>query len=106
MIENPIPWPGGARCAVAFTFDMDEEREYLRRAIGSIVNATGSRPRGYRAPSYAFSRHTLDLLLEESFEYDASLLGHDIPYVLTNGTGRLIELPSDLTLDDWTQYVC
>ena len=25
MIENPIPWPNGARCAVAFTFDMDAE---------------------------------------------------------------------------------
>src|SRR5919106_6675800 len=25
MIENPIPWPDGARCAVAFTFDMDAE---------------------------------------------------------------------------------
>jgi len=25
VIKNPIPWPGGARCAVAFTFDMDAE---------------------------------------------------------------------------------
>lgn len=25
MIENPIRWPNGARCAVAFTFDMDGE---------------------------------------------------------------------------------
>jgi peptidoglycan/xylan/chitin deacetylase (PgdA/CDA1 family) len=25
MISNPVPWPGGARCAVAFTFDMDAE---------------------------------------------------------------------------------
>ena len=25
MIKNPIPWPNGARCAVAFTFDMDAE---------------------------------------------------------------------------------
>jgi hypothetical protein len=25
MIENPIPWPDGMRCAVAFTFDMDGE---------------------------------------------------------------------------------
>ena len=193
MIRNPIPWPNGARCAVAFTFDMDaesllhiylgesahnrlalssmlrygpevavprivaglaelglrqtffvpgwcieqypqavelilahghevghhgyiherpnqlsrtEERDYLRRAIESIVKATGQRPRGYRAPSYAFSRHTLDLLLEEGFEYDASLCGHDIPYVLASDRGRLLELPSDVSLDDWTQYVC
>ena len=25
MIENPLRWPNGARCAVAFTFDMDAE---------------------------------------------------------------------------------
>jgi peptidoglycan-N-acetylglucosamine deacetylase len=25
MIANPVPWPGGTRCAVAFTFDMDAD---------------------------------------------------------------------------------
>ena len=25
MIRNPVPWPDGARCAVAFTFDMDAD---------------------------------------------------------------------------------
>ena len=25
MIENPVPWPNGARCAVAITFDMDTD---------------------------------------------------------------------------------
>ena len=25
MINNPVPWPNGARCAVAFTFDMDAD---------------------------------------------------------------------------------
>ena len=25
MIHNPIPWPQGAKCAVAFTFDMDAD---------------------------------------------------------------------------------
>lgn len=193
MIANPIPWPNGARCAVAFTFDMDaesllhiylgdtahnrialssmlrygpevavprivaafkafdlrqtffvpgwclerypraiqlllengheiahhgyihekpnqltrdEEREYLRRAIDCIVQATGARPKGYRAPSYAFSRHTLDLLLDEGLEYDASLLGDDIPYVIANERGQLVELPSDVAMDDWSHYVC
>ena len=193
MIENPIPWPDGARCAVAFTFDMDaesllhtyltdtahnrlalssllrygpevaiprilaafrqfglrqtffipawcietypkaidmileggheigqhgyfherpnalsreQERECLQSASESIRRRTGGRPRGFRAPSYAFSRHTLDLLLAEGFAYDASLMGHDIPYMLSNGSQTLVELPSDISLDDWTQYVC
>ena len=25
MIENPVPWPNGAKCAVAITFDMDSD---------------------------------------------------------------------------------
>ena len=25
MIANPIPWPNGAKCAVAITFDMDAD---------------------------------------------------------------------------------
>lgn len=25
MIDNPIPWPNGARCAVSITFDMDSD---------------------------------------------------------------------------------
>ena len=25
LIENPVPWPDGARCAVAITFDIDTD---------------------------------------------------------------------------------
>lgn len=25
MIKNPVPWPNGARCAAALTFDMDAD---------------------------------------------------------------------------------
>ena len=35
MISNPVPWPDGARCAVAFTLDMDAESLlYLQVAVG------------------------------------------------------------------------
>src|SRR5919106_199832 len=58
------------------------------------------------APSGAFSRHTLDLLVEAGLDYDASLAGHDIPYVVTNGRDTVVELPHDAVMDDWTQYMC
>ena len=193
MIENPIRWPNGYRCAVNFSFDMDaesllhiyfpdtahnrlamasrlrygpevavprivdafarhgirqtffipgwcmeqypravslirdhgheiahhgymhekinqltreEERSVFFRALDSIERVTGERPRGYRAPSGAFSRHTADFLLEAGMDYDASLAGHDIPYLIESGGGTLVELPHDATMDDWTQYVC
>ena len=67
---------------------------------------SGRRPCGFRAPSYSFSRNTLGLLLDEGFAYDASLKDDDIPYLLTDGARTLAEFPSDLSLDDRTQYVC
>jgi peptidoglycan-N-acetylglucosamine deacetylase len=193
MIRNPVPWPNGARCAAAITFDMDadsslhlnhpdtadtklcattmmrydadvamprlievfkrfglrqtffvpgwcverysdaikaavddgheiahhgylhekvnllsdaQELQVLRLGIEAIRNATGRRPRGYRAPSYAFSKRTLSYLLDEGFEYDSSLLGSDIPYLIANDKGSVVEVPIDTTMDDWTQFMC
>lgn len=192
LIENPPPWPGGARCAVCIAFDFDaesllhlyypddsrrritlastlrygakvavpriariwrhfgirqtmftpgwcveaypeaiealladgneiahhgwlherpnqlspgDERRVLEAGIAAIELATGKPPAGYRCPSGAFSEHTLDLLLEYGFRYDASLGGHDAPYLIEGARGRLVELPSDHSLDDWPQYV-
>jgi peptidoglycan/xylan/chitin deacetylase (PgdA/CDA1 family) len=194
MIDNPIPWPNGAKCAACLTFDMDadslihlehpvdahkrvsaismlrygptiavprilnaykrlgirqtffvpswcietypdaveammeggnevghhgylhenpaardadDEAYWLDRGIDVIVRATGKRPRGWRAPLYNFSNHSIDLLLERGFSYDASLMGADIPYLIEScESGRtLVELPSHWGLDDWPQYV-
>jgi len=193
MIANPIPWPNGARCAVAMTWDMDadsafnwynqatadnlvaaqswtrydpliaiprlvehfarrdlrltffvpgwviekypaqidlllehgheiglhgylhersneiaaeDERYWLDRALAAYEKQIGRRPRGWRAPSFAFSKHSLGYLLDRGFEYDSSLMGDDIPYALREGaSGRsLIELPVDWTLDDFPHY--
>ena len=192
MIANPVPWPNGARCAVAFTFDMDadsilhlahhtsadtrlaamsmlrygpeiavprlvelykrfgmhqtfflpawcmerypaaveailqggheiahhgylhehpnelpseEELYWLQRGIDVFVTMTGKRPRGFRAPTYKFSRHTLTHLVNEGLVYDASLMGDDVPYLLENATGRVVELPSHYALDDWPHFM-
>ncbi|AVA24245.1 polysaccharide deacetylase family protein [Rhizobium sp. NXC24] len=34
MIDNPVPWPNGARCAVAFTFDIDTD-SFLHLSFGA-----------------------------------------------------------------------
>ncbi|MHC8509053.1 MAG: polysaccharide deacetylase family protein [Rhodospirillales bacterium] len=70
-----------------------------------IEKFTGQRPRGWRAPLYNFSRNSADLLIEAGFEYDASLMGDDIPYILQTDKGELVELPSYWGMDDWPQYV-
>ena len=82
-----------------------DEELVLLRGIEAIEKATGRPPSGYRCPSGAFSEHTLDLLIEHGFRYDASLGGDDVPYLLQGSNGNLIELPSDHALDDWPQYV-
>ncbi|MGU7782167.1 polysaccharide deacetylase family protein [Burkholderia sp. PU8-34] len=89
------------------TRDADDEAYWLDRGIDAIVRATGKRPRGWRAPLYNFSDHSIDLLLERDFSYDASLMGADIPYLVeSRASGRtLVELPSHWGLDDWPQYV-
>ncbi len=79
-----------------------EEKRLLTQAIDALTKAAGRRPAGHRAPQWAFSRHTLDLLLEAGFVYDSSLMAMDEPYALiANGvpTG-LVELPVDWILDD------
>ncbi len=192
MIENPPPWPDGARCAVAFSFDvdadsvvhashgegvldeqhaiaqmrydpyvalprlvkmfaeysipvswfvpgwvidaypaeiarildhdneighhghyhewpnkqtLDEERRTLDQGIAAIEKLSGRRPTGYRAPYYGVSRNTFDILIEAGFAYDTSLFADDVPIILDNGKGTLVEVPIPAAIDDYNQYV-
>lgn len=191
MIQNPVPWPNGARCAVAITFDMDadslihlrhhssadtrvsamsmlrygpevavpriceifrhheilqtfflpawcieqyphavekileggheighhgyiheepnsmtadKQLYWMQRSSEIIQSVTGAKPKGYRAPAYQFSRDTMDHLISEGFLYDSSMMGDDVPYLLKNNGGEVIELPSHIGLDDWPHY--
>jgi len=83
-----------------------EEERLLHQAIDYLTKATGKRPVGYRAPSWAFSAHTIGLLRKNGFLYDSSLSAMDEPYELvSNGqpTG-LTELAIDWTLTE-TPYL-
>ena len=78
------------------------ERELVKRAIDTLTSMTGSRPVGYRAPSWNFSPNTMSLVRELGFLYESSLMADDSPYELTaNGepTG-IVELPVEWILDD------
>ena len=84
---------------------LEQERYWFQRGLDVLEEFTGTRPAGFRAPSYRFSRNTLDILLDAAMRYDASLMGDEIPYRLTNGTGSLLELPSHYAMDDWAHYM-
>jgi peptidoglycan/xylan/chitin deacetylase (PgdA/CDA1 family) len=82
-----------------------DEAEVVERALRAYENLLGGRPRGWRAPGFAFSDNSLELLLAAGFDYDSSLMGNDLPYVIEGASGQLLELPTDWTLDDWPYYM-
>ena len=86
------------------TLDPEQEAEILDRGIRILEDITGAAPKGYRAPSFGVSEHTLDLLAERAFVYDTSLMGDDAPYFVDTSGGRLVELPVEWALDDYHYY--
>ncbi len=83
-----------------------EEERLLDQAIAYLTKATGKKPVGYRAPSWAFSGVTLDLIRKKGFLYDSSLQALDEPYEIVSrgkNTG-LVELSIDWTLTE-TPYL-
>lgn len=83
-----------------------EEERLLDQAIAYLTKAVGKRPVGYRAPSWAFSPYTLDLIRKKGFLYDSSLQAMDEPYEIVSrgeSTG-LVELAIDWTLTE-TPYL-
>jgi peptidoglycan-N-acetylglucosamine deacetylase len=78
------------------------ERRLVKKAIDELTKMTGSRPVGYRAPSWNFSPNTLSILRENGFRYESSMMSDDRAYeLLQNGepTG-IVELPVQWILDD------
>ena len=86
-------------------------RDDVRRAKATLENAAGRAVKGYRAPSYSITPRSLwalDVLLEEGYEYDASIfpIRHDRygipisdrhPYRIERIAGTLIEVPGSTT---------
>ena len=82
-------------------------RHDIRRAKRLIEDACGRQVRGYRAPSYSVTPRSLwalDIMLEEGYEYDASIfpIRHDRygipvserrPYLIERQIGTLVEVP-------------
>jgi peptidoglycan/xylan/chitin deacetylase (PgdA/CDA1 family) len=78
------------------------ERALLAKAVAELTRLTGTKPTGYRAPSWNFSPNTLSILRDMGFRYESSLMADDRPYeILQNGqpTG-IVEIPVEWILDD------
>jgi len=78
------------------------ERALVTRALAELTRMTGSRPTGYRAPSWNFSPNTMSILRDLGFRYESSLMADDRAYeLLQEGkpTG-IVEIPVEWILDD------
>ena len=96
----------------------EQEREALLRGNDAIEKLSGRLARGYRSPSWDLSPHTIELLLEQDFFYESSMMGHDyVPYRARTGDRvhdheamefgtptQLIEMPISWTLDDYPHF--
>lgn len=82
--------------------DKAEEHGLLMRSMEYLTKVSGRRPSGYRAPGWAFSEHTMQLIKEAGFLYDSSLMASDDAYeILVAGKpSGVIELPVTWILDD------
>jgi peptidoglycan/xylan/chitin deacetylase (PgdA/CDA1 family) len=78
------------------------ERDLVKRALEYLTTATGTRPVGYRAPSWNFSPSTLTIVRELGFMYESSMMADERPYELMQDgqpTG-VVEIPVEWILDD------
>jgi peptidoglycan/xylan/chitin deacetylase (PgdA/CDA1 family) len=82
--------------------DAATERRLLEQTVRTITEITGTRPVGYRAPSWNFSANTMQIVRDMGFLYESSLMADDRPYELLHDgvpTG-IVELPVEWILDD------
>ena len=96
----------------------EQEESELIRANDTIARLCGKRARGYRSPAWDLSPHTLELLLQNDFYYESSMMGHDYaPYRARQGDvielqkpmifgaeTRLIEMPISWSQDDHPHF--
>jgi peptidoglycan-N-acetylglucosamine deacetylase len=96
----------------------EREREVLLRGLDALERVAAVVPTGYRSPSWDNSPWTIDLLLEQGFRYESSLMGNDFtPHwcrtgdvVQTDGPYLfgpevdLVEMPVSWILDDFPHF--
>jgi allantoinase len=88
-----------------FELGKDEEREMVRRCVGTIESATGERPLGWVSPAGQLGDYTLRTLAEEGFTYTLDIKDDDVPYVIeVEGDHHLVSIPNLYDVNDITLY--
>lgn len=82
------------------SIDATSQRTELELGLAALADVAGEAPSGYRAPGWALTETTLELLGELGFGWDSSLMHADEPVVIEAGQAAIWELPVQWTLDD------
>jgi peptidoglycan/xylan/chitin deacetylase (PgdA/CDA1 family) len=84
------------------TASREREQAIVRRSVKVLQDTCGAAIEGWRCPDYRVSPQTLDILSEEGFRWDSSLLNDDLPYLMDCTGGRLTEIPFTTSTADKT----
>jgi peptidoglycan/xylan/chitin deacetylase (PgdA/CDA1 family) len=78
------------------------EQGIIRKTVKVMKDVCGADIKGWRCPDYRTSPQTLDILSEEGFAWDSSMLNDDLPCLFDCAGGRLIEIPFSTSTADKT----
>lgn len=89
----------GYRHIQLFKLDEAEEIAEIDAATEAVETALGRRPVGWRTPMYSTTKSTIRLLTERGYLYNSDFHNDDMPYILENDAGQIVEIPAGM--DDW-----
>ena len=87
------------------TLEFNEEiivHEHTNKILEDLIGKV----KGFRAPYWKLSKHTLTIMAEMGYIYDSSLMDEDRPYVYSvpESPRNLVEFPVEWFLDDWVLF--
>jgi peptidoglycan-N-acetylglucosamine deacetylase len=78
------------------------EQAIVKKTVRTLQDICGADIKGWRCPDYRVSPQTLDILSEEGFVWDSSMLNDDVPCLFDCTGGRMIEIPFTTSTADKT----
>jgi allantoinase len=80
------------------------EAELIHACLEKIQSFTGTRPRGWLSPGLRETFDTADILADQGVDYVCDWVIDDLPNWMQVKTGRLIQMPYNLELNDSVIY--
>jgi peptidoglycan/xylan/chitin deacetylase (PgdA/CDA1 family) len=80
--------------------DINEERELIKRSLGSLRDLSQQEITGWLSPARSESENTPDLLAEQGVEYFCDWVNDDMPYAFKTQHGELTAMPLSNGLED------